>query len=59
MSDKQVAVARAEETEEPDIEEVNPETQSGGVKDTEARKVTEQDDIAATEEGTRGTTAKM
>ena len=50
MGNKQAAVACAEETEEPDIEEVNPEAQSGGVKDAGAKKATEQDDTTVTEE---------
>ena len=53
MGNKQAAVTRTEETEEPDIEEVTPETrteQSGGAKDTGAKKATEQDYTTTMEE---------
>ena len=54
MGNKQAAVARTEETEEPDIEEVTPETrteQSRGAKVTGSKKATEPDDTTTTEEG--------
>ena len=50
MTSKQAAATHAEETEEPDIEEVNPEAQSGGVKEAGAKKATEQVDTTVTEE---------
>ena len=54
MGSKQAAVARAEETEEPDIQEVNPEAQTEDVRDTGAKTATEQDDTTATEEDNPG-----
>ena len=54
IGSKQAAVARAEETEEPEVQEVNPEVQSEDVKDTGAKTVTEQDERTAMEEDTPG-----
>ena len=53
MGNKQAAAARAEETEEPDIEEVAPEThtkQREGTKTTGEKKAAEQEDTTTTEE---------
>ena len=54
MGSKQAAVARAEEAEEQDIQEVNPEAQSEDVRDTGAKTATEQDEGTAMEEDTPG-----
>ena len=53
MGNKQAVAARAEEMEEPDIEEVAPEThtkQSEGTKTTGHKKAAEQGDTTTTEE---------
>ena len=54
MGSKQAAVARAEEAEEPDIQEVNPEAQSEDVRDTGAKTAKEQEERTAIEEDTPG-----